>query len=149
MTPTRLLTAALVAATALTVAPAEAKPKPKPKPMSGSYDLQLPVPYAMESSDGSHCRDAPDTVSKHEKRLTVPWAGTMTFTLSRTVGDWVIELHDSKGALLAYGASSDPLATSRTLKYKKKSSAKQTYVVMVCNYAGGPNGHVDWKVVPA
>ena len=148
MTPTRWIAAALVASAAVVAAPASAAP-PKPKPMSGSYDLQLPVPFPMESSAGTHCADAPDSVSKHAKKFVVPWKGSLTFALSRTVGDWVIEIYDAKGAFLGMGASSDPLATSRTLTYKKKSSAKQTFTVMVCNYAGGPNGHVDWKIVPA
>ena len=148
MTPARWIAAALAASAAVVATPASAAP-PKPKPMSGSYDLQLPVPFPMESSTGSHCADAPDSVSKHAKKFVVPWSGVMSFTLSGTVGDWVMELYDPKGSFVGMGASSDPLATSRTLKYKKKSSARQTYTLMVCNYAGGPNGRVDWKITPA
>jgi hypothetical protein len=138
----RWVLAALLAATAVAAPAAEAKPKPKP--MSGSYDAFLPVPYALEDASGSHCSGAPEGLSRLSTKLTLPTAGTFAVSLSRIVGDWVIEIYDGNGRLLGYAATLDPTSSTRRTSVKKKSRTRETYTVMVCNYAGGPNGHVDW-----
>ena len=145
---TRWMSAALVAAAVLAAPPAEAA-KPKPKPISGSYDVTIPVPFVVEGEDGSHCKDAPEGLSKHTSKITLPYAGKLTLGVTRIVGDWVIELYDANGTRVAYAAVFDPTGTERTLTYKKKSKAKMTYTVMVCNVSGGPNGTVKWTFVPS
>lgn len=144
MTTTRWVAVVATAAAVLAAPPADAA---KRKPMSGSYPLTLPVPYPGESADGSHCREAPDGLSKHVQRITVPAPGRFTFRLTQVVGDWVIELHDTRGRMLASGASSDPVAPERKLTFRHRSRAKATYLVMVCNFTGGPQGHVAWTYV--
>lgn len=145
---TRWISAALLAAAVL-AAPAAEAAKPKPKPISGSYDVTIPVPFAVEGEDGSHCKDAPESLSKNSRKLTLAPAGKLTVRVSGIVGDWVIELYDAKGNRVAYAAAIDPTSTERTLSYKKKSVAKMTYTVMVCNVAGGPKGHVQWTFLPS
>lgn len=148
----RTLVAATVVAAAL-AAPAAAAPaaaKPKPKPISGSYDVAIPVPYPMEAANGSHCADAPDTLSRDVTKLTllsVP--GRLDLTVTGFVGDWVIEVFDAKGKIVATGASLDLATGERKATYKKKRPGAESVTVMVCNFGGTPAGTVAWTFTPA
>lgn len=136
------LVAAVVTAGLVVVPAAEAA---KRKPMSGSYDVQLPVPFPAESASGSHCADAPDGLSRNMKTLTLPSSGKLKVALSEYAGDWVIELFDARGTLLSSAAGNGaPVDAEATLTYRKKSRASQKLTVGICNFAGGPDGHVAW-----
>lgn len=139
MTP-RAAVAVALAAAVVAVPAADAA---KRKPMSGSYDVFVPVPYPNESASGSHCEDAPD-LSRNMKTLTLPSAGKLTVRLSETVGDHVIELFDSRGRRLATAGAGAGVDVVHTLTYRKRSRATQKLTVGICNFAGGPDGHVDW-----
>lgn len=140
----------LVAAVALasiggTVAEAAPKPKPKPKPFTRTYDLTLPVPWAVEDPSGSHCALAPEGLSKSTQKVGLPTSGKLALTLAGVVGDWVAEVYDPKGRLV--GFLSTMSADKVTIKIK--GTAAQTWTVAVCNYAGGPKGQLKLTYTPA
>lgn len=136
---------ALVTAAAAAVALAAPAGAAKPKPISGSYDVTIPVPFPMEASNGSHCADAPDTLSRDARQMKLPgYAGKLAIGVSGFVGDWVIEVYDAKGRVLATGASLDLTAGERSATYRKKKAPAETVTVMVCNFGGTPAGTVAW-----
>ena len=138
---TRSLVVAAVLAASVAVPAAEANHR---KPLSGSYDLTLPVPFPGESPSGSHCADAPDDLSRDTRPVTMPATGRFKVTLSEYLGDWIVELWDAKGQLVTYGAGLSTGDTTATMTYRKKSKKSETFTLAVCNYTGGPTGHVDW-----
>ena len=144
--PSTLL--AVTVAAACAASPALAAPKPKP--ISGSYAVAIPVPFPMEASNGSHCADAPDGLSRDSRHMKLPaYVGKLDVQVSGFVGDWVIEIYDAKGKLLAYAASSDYTSGVRKTSYKKKKAPVEPVTVMVCNYAGSANGTVAWTFTAA
>ena len=148
LTPGVVLAATV--ATAALAAPAVAAPRPKPKPISGSYGVTIPVPFPMEAANGSHCADAPDTLSRDARKVTllsVP--GRLDLRVSGFTGDWVMEVVDAKGRIVATGASLDLTTGERKATYKKKRSGAEAVTVMVCNFGGTPTGTVAWTFTPA
>ncbi|HEV2888783.1 MAG TPA: hypothetical protein VGX28_00245 [Frankiaceae bacterium] len=147
-TPGALAAAALVAAGL--AMPAAAAPGPKPKPVGGSYDVLIPVPYPMEASSGSHCADAPDTLSRDVRTMGLKSSpGRLDLRVSGFAGDWVIEVFDAKGRVVATGASLDLTSGERKATYKKKRSGTEALTVMVCNFGGTASGTVAWTFTPA
>ena len=149
----RIVPLLVIAAVALAGTPADAakrkpKPKPKPKPIVQSWDVTLPVPNLAWEGD-SHCGEGVDNVSRATKAVTVGGAGDMTVPLSGFLGDWVVEIFDAKGRVLAYGAELSLTGEERVAKWKKKRAGKENVVVAVCNYGGTPRAHVDLKFVYA
>lgn len=139
------MTALVTAAAASVALAAPAATAAKPKPISGSYDVAIPVPYPMEASNGSHCADAPDTLSRDARQMKLPgYTGKLEIGVSGFVGDWVIEVYDAKGRVIATGASLDLTAGARKATYKKKKAPAETVTVMVCNFGGTPTGTVAW-----
>ncbi|HVF06558.1 MAG TPA: hypothetical protein VNA20_17085 [Frankiaceae bacterium] len=135
------LVAATLSAACLVAPAAEAKHR---KPMSGSYPLTLPVPYAGESPSGSHCQDAPEGLSKDTRSFKLPAAGQFKLSLAGYTGDWVIELSDAKGRIVASAAGVNTSGTPTSVRYKKKSTKSENLTVAICNYLGGPQGNVAW-----
>lgn len=126
----------LTLATALGVAPAGASHR---GPVTESWEVTAPLPYPVEGT--SHCADGPEGLSKGSRVVVLPDAGTLVVELSGFLGDWVVELFDDKGKLLAAGAELNPTETApvRKATYKKgKRGAKIT--VVACNLGGGPTG---------
>jgi hypothetical protein len=134
---------AVTAAVTLVVAPTAAQAA-KRKPVSGSYPVFIPVPYPNESASGSHCEDAPD-LSRDLRTFAFPGAGKLKVALSGTVGDHVIELFDHRGRLVATAGAGPGVDVTNTLTYKKKSRGSEKLTVGICNFAGGPEGHVTWS----
>ena len=135
------LVAAVAAAACLVAPAAEAKHR---KPLSGSYDLVLPVPFPGESESGSHCEDAPEGLSKDTRKLTLPSSGRLKLAVSEYSGDWVVEVYDPKGRMVGFAAGLTLDGEPSTLTVKKKTTKSEKYTVAVCNYTGGPEGHVAW-----
>ena len=136
-----LLLVALVAASA--AVPAEAA---KRKPMSGSYDVLIPVPYPMEGPS-AHCTEGYDALTRSATKVTLPDLGELKVEVSGFVGDWVLEIFDAKGRVLATGANLDLTIGKRSAKYKKKRSGAETVSIVVCNFGGTPRGTVAWTYV--
>ena len=138
---TRALVAAALVAAFVATPPAEAKHR---RPLKGSYDVRIPVPFPGEAASGSHCEEAPDGVSRNMKTLTLPSSGKLKVTLTEWVGDWVVELFDSKNNFLTSAGALSTGDTSISLNYRKKTRTSQKVTIGICNFAGGPDGHVDW-----
>lgn len=131
---------AVLAVVAL-AAPAAASHK---KPFSETYTVTAPVPYPVDGA--SHCADAPEGHSRHTKPLRLPDRGELELRLSDFAGDWVLELFDDKGRMLAQLAEFDPLNTGGNvliLKYKKATPGQQVRI-LVCNVTGGPTARVRY-----
>lgn len=141
MTRTRGIVALAVAAACLVAPPVEAA---KRKPVTSTYGVLLPVPYPVEGSGGAHCSEGIDGLSRDLRKVTLPAAvGQLKVTLSGFVGDWVVEIYDAKGRVLAYGAELNLTSGTRQATYKKKKSAKETITLAVCNLGGTPQAIVS------
>ena len=138
---TVLLLAALVVASPSL--PAEAATR---KPLHGSYDVLIPVPYPMESP-GAHCTEGYDDLTRSATKMTLPSPGELEVDVSGFVGDWVLEIFDAKGRVLATGANFDLVVGERSAKYRKKRAAAETVTIVVCNFGGTPHGTVGWTYV--
>lgn len=149
----RRLSAALavLAATALTVAPAHAatKKKPKPKPLHGSYTLSL---YPDPSQDVTGQATDPEGCAKlipgsfDDRAFKVPAAGTLKVVLegpstpSSPLGpDWDLWLRDADGSVLD-GSHGETSHEELTEKFKKG----QPLTFEVCNLTGDQAGKVSW-----
>ena len=119
----------------------------KRKPMSGTYSVTLPVPYPLEGSSGNHCTEGVDGATRAAKNFKFPAQGAFDATMRGFAGDWVMELYDSKGRLVATAASLDLTSGTRTLKWKKKRAGSETMTLAVCNFGGTPQATVQWKFV--
>lgn len=141
------LAAALVAAA--TAHAASAAPPPKPKPLRGTYPVVIPVPYPMESA-GAHCTDGYDDLTRDVTKLALPaYQARLDVVVSGFVGDWVVEVLDEKGRVVATGAALDLTSGARKATYKKKKAVKETVTIAVCNFGGTPQGQVDWTFTPS
>ena len=129
----------LIAVVAI-AAPAAATHKP---PISESYDVTAPVPYPVEGA--SHCSDGIEGTTKNTKPVTLPDRGVLQVELSGFLGDWVLELHDAKGRMLAQAAALDPANTApvRKLTYKKAMQGQKVKIA-VCNLEGSPRAKVKY-----
>ena len=135
----RTAASALLAVVLLAV-PAAATHK---KPISESYDVTAPVPYPVDGA--SHCSEGVEGLTKNTRPFTFPDRGVLAIELSGFLGDWVLELHDDKGRMLAQAAQFDPANTDplRKLVYKK-GAPKQQVSIAVCNVNGGPTAAVEY-----
>ena len=120
--------------------PAEAKHK---KPVVVSYEVTAPVPYPVE--DTSHCTAGIEGTTKNTRLITLPDSGVLQVELSGFLGDWVLELFDAKGRMLAQAAELDPTNTApvRKVTYKKGSKGQKLQIA-VCNVEGGPQAKVKY-----
>lgn len=140
----RLRTAALLAALLATTAagaPADATHR---KPMSGTYDVLIPVPHPVEDA-GTHCNQGVDPLSRASSQVALPDLGELKVKVSGFVGDWVVEIYDAKGRVLAYGATLDLVSGVREAKWRKKKGAAEKVLIFVCNFGGTPRGTVSWS----
>ena len=147
----RTRAAALAAATLLAgaTAHATAAPPSKPKPTTGSYAVVIPVPYPMEGAS-AHCTEGYDSLTRNTTKLALPaHKAKLDVVVSGFAGDWVVEIFDDKGRVLATGASLDLTSGSRQATYKKKKAVKETVTVAVCNFGGTPQGQVKWTFTPS
>lgn len=137
---TRLAACMSVAVLAALSAPASAGHQ---KPLSESYDVTAPVPYPVE--DTSHCTGGIEGTTKNTKAITLPDKGVLKVDLSGFLGDWVLELFDAKGRMLAQSAVLDPANTApvRSVTYKKATKGQQVKIA-VCNVEGGPRAKVAY-----
>lgn len=120
--------------------PAEARHR---KPLSGSYAVTIPVPFPVEGAT-AHCTEGVDALTRSATKVTIPETGQLDVKVTGFTGDWVLEVFDAKGRVLATGASLDPTSGVRTAKWKKKKAGSETVTLTVCNYGGTPTGQVDW-----
>ena len=129
----------LLAVAALAM-PAAGTHKP---PISESYDVTAPVPYPVDGA--SHCTDGVEGLTKNTRPVTLPDRGVLEVELSGFLGDWVLELFDAKGRMLAQAAVLDPtnLAPVRKVTYKKATPGQEVRIA-VCNVEGGPSGSVTY-----
>lgn len=130
--------AALVVATGLAV-PSHAAP-----PVTGTYDVVIPVPHPVEDG-GVHCNQGLDDLTRHTQSVTLPRAGVLDVKVSGFLGDWVVEVYDAKGRVLAYGASLDLQSGVREAKWKKKKAGAEKVSIVVCNFGGTPAGKVAYR----
>ena len=113
------------------------------KPISESYDVTAPVPYPVDGA--SHCSEGVEGLTKNTRPFTIPEQGVLAVELSGYLGDWVLELHDDEGRMLAQAAQFDPANTSPLLKIVfKKGKPKQEVAIAVCNVNGGPTASVSY-----
>ena len=140
---TATLIAAALAVTTAAAPEAMAKAKPLPKPIHQKYTVSDPTPNpVLEGSAGSYCHGAtPGDALGDEKGHAIKVTGKGVFegTLSGFVGDWVVEIRDSKGQTL-YGDDVNPPSTETYFLPVAKAG---TYTVWACNSNGGPSATVD------
>ena len=136
---------ALAVVSAGLAVPAEAAPKTIEK----SFSATIPVPLAGATSDPTApvaCAGAvaPFPMSSHVESFSAPAAGTLKVEVTGFVGDWDIAL-DSNGKRIAEGDNASVTPTNMStgsivekLTYKVKKAGDLD--IIVCNFAGGPNG---------
>lgn len=135
----RTAASALLAVVVLAV-PATASHK---APVSETYDVTAPVPYPGEGT--SHCSEGVEGLTKNTRPFTIPEGGVLDIELSRFLGDWVLELHDDKGRVLAESAELTLTDTAPLRKITfKKGKPKQRVSIVVCNFGGGPRASVTY-----
>ncbi len=112
-------------------------------PLKEQYDVTAPVPYAVEAA--SHCTDGFEGLSKNTREVVLPDRGVLEVELSGFLGDWVLELLDSRGKLLGQAAQLDPANTApvRKVTYKKATPGQEVRIA-VCNVTGGPTASVAY-----
>jgi hypothetical protein len=122
--------------------------KSKPKPLSGtfSYTDVTPDPTVTANSDAaSHCHGnvpaAPVDVNSHP--LKVKGKGILT-VVGHNMGDWAMEVRDSKGLVLAGSDGSTPTDPEGTVVMLPKAG---TYSVVYCNLEGEPTTTASYKFV--
>ncbi|MDQ1687179.1 MAG: hypothetical protein QOK42_154 [Frankiaceae bacterium] len=138
-----LIAAGFALATAAAPSANATKPKPLPKPIHQKYDVSDPTPNpVLEGSFGNYCRGgAPGDPLNDEKGHAIKVVGKGVFegAISGVVGDWVVEIRDSKGNTL-YGDDVNPPAMET---YYLPVAKAGTYTIWACNSNGGPNATVD------
>ena len=140
---------ALSAAAAAGVVPAFAADGAKAKPSKGTWSYTDvtpdPSPDASTSTNVSnHCHgklpSAPVDVNSHTLKASRP--GTLTVNAS-VVGDWALEIRDSKGNIVA-GDDSNPPASEGAVVALKKGA----YAVVMCNLSGAPTATASYTFQP-
>ena len=122
--------------------------KAKPKPLRGtfSYTDVTPDPTVVANSDAaSHCHGnvpaAPVDVNSHA--LKVKGKGILT-VVGHNMGDWAMEVRDSKGLVLAGSDGSTPQYAEGTVVLLPKAGS---YSVVFCNLEGEPTTTATYKYV--
>lgn len=140
---TRLATLAVALLVAAVAPSADAGPR---KPVKGAYDVLIPVPYPMEGPS-AHCTEGYDDLTRSVVAMKLLGTGELKVIVSGFVGDWVLEIFDEKGRVLATGATLDLTVGAREAKWKKKRSGAEVVKIAVCNFGGTPSGTVSWSYV--
>lgn len=141
----KILALTVGAALALAVVPSFATAK-APAPKSGTWTYTDVTPDPTTFADGSpRCSGgqvpaAPTDVNEQTIKLTKK-KSTLS-VLSNNAADWAMELHDSKGNVLATADGGTPETPEGVTILLKKG----TYSVLYCNFAGEPQVTVDWSV---
>ena len=138
--------AVVVALGTVSLTPAAAA---KPKPFKGSktYTDVTPDPTASAPGSGAGCDSVFPAPFPHEKgfELTLPAAGKLKVDITN-VGDWALEIRDSKGTTIASSDGDMPQAIEQaTAKIKKAGK----YTIVPCNLGGGPEVTVNYAYTPA
>ncbi len=129
-----------VLAAAAVALPAAAAHQP---PMRESYSVTAPVPYPVDGA--SHCSEGVEGATKNTRKVKLPTRGVLEVELSGFLGDWVLELFDAKGKMLAQAAELDPTNTAPVRKVTyKKATPGQVVKIAVCNVEGGPTAKVSY-----
>ncbi len=128
----------------LLVAPAGAAPKAVEK----SFAVNIPVPFSGATSDPLApvaCSGEALPGSEHIENVKLTGPGTLKVEVTGFLGDWDIALNDTKGKRLAEGDNASVTPTNMStgtvvekLVYKVKKAGDVQ--IVVCNFAGGPNG---------
>ena len=128
---------------AVLTAPSYAAP---PKPMSETYDATAPVPDPTPAANGDDTCTHMLPMSKHEKKVTLPSAGTLKVELVEQTLDWAIAVRNSKGQKLGSADGGTPEVKE---KMSVKIKTKGSYTIDACNFAGGPTAKVKYTFTPA
>lgn len=143
---TTVAVAALLTA-AMTASPALAKSKPKkPKPLKGTWSFTdtTPDPTVDAGSDNSsHCHGnlPASPLDVNTATLKVSRPGTLTVN-GNSVGDWAMEVRNSKGDSIA-GADVNPPAQESV----GVDLPKGTWTVFYCNLTGAPTATASYTFV--
>jgi len=101
------------------------------------------VPYPVDGA--SHCTGGIEGTTKNTREIKLPSRGVLEVELSGFLGDWVLELFDAKGKVLAQAAAFDPTNTAPVRKVTyKKATPGQLVKIAVCNVEGGPTAKVAY-----
>jgi hypothetical protein len=122
--------------------------KPKPKPISGtfSYTDVTPDPTVVADSDAAnHCHGkvpaAP--VDVNSQPIKVKGKGLLT-VVGHNMGDWAMEVRNSRGLVLAGSDGSNPQDPEGTVVALPRAG---TYSVVYCNLEGEPTTTASYKYV--
>ena len=141
----KILALTVGAALALAVVPSFATAK-APAPKSGTWTYTDTTPDPTSAGDsagrcvGRQVPASPADVNVQTIKLTKKKS---TFSvISNNAADWAMELHDSKGNILAMADGASPETPEGVTIQLKKG----TYSVYYCNFAGEPQITADWSV---
>ena len=144
MRSTKILSMAVGASLALAVAPLTATGAPAPKSGTWTFTDVTPDPSSAADS-GGRCvgRPVPASPVDHNMETIKLTKKRQTFSvMGNNAADWAMELHDSKGNVLATVDDADTFAREGVAMVLKKG----TYKVYYCNFAGEPQITADWSV---
>jgi hypothetical protein len=142
MRNSRTIAVALGAAMSLAFVPSTAGAAPK----SGTWTYvdTTPDPSSLNDSAGRcvgrQIPAGPADVNVQTVKLTKK--RSVLSVMSHNVADWAMELHDSKGNVLATSDGATPETPEGVTILLKKG----TYKVYYCNFAGEPQITVDWSI---
>jgi hypothetical protein len=141
----KVLALALGAAMALAITPSMVGAAPK-APKSGTWTFIDTTPDPSTAADSRpRCTQgdlpsSPADVNVQTIKLTKK---RQTFSvMGNNVADWAMELHDSKGNVLATADGASPETPEGVTMLLKKG----TYSVYYCSFAGEPTITADWSV---
>lgn len=141
----KILALTVGASLALAVAPTMATGAPK-APKSGTWTFIDTTPDPSTAADSRpRCTqgDLPHSPADQNTATFKTTKKRSVFTvMSNNVADWAMELHDSKGNILATSdgpSPENPEGVTISLK-------KGTYTVYYCNWAGEPTITADWSI---
>ncbi len=140
----KILALTVGASLALAVAPSTATGAPAPKSGTWTFTDVTPDPSSLTDSAG-RCvgRPVPASPVDHNMETIKLKKKRQTFSvMSNNAADWAMELHDSKGNVLATADAADSTAREGVTILLKKG----TYKVYYCNFAGEPQITADWSV---
>ena len=139
----KILAVAVGAALALAVLPSLATAK-APKSGTWTFTDVTPDPTSVNDSAG-RCvgRDVPaSAVDVNMQSIKLKKKRQIFSVMSNNAADWAMELHDSKGNVLATADGGTPETPEGVTMLLKKG----TYKVYYCNFASEPQITADWSV---
>jgi hypothetical protein len=141
-----LATAALTASPALAMSTAKKKPKPKPIKGSWSFTDTTPDPTVSATSlddPSEHCHGKLPAGPADVNTGTIKVSGRGVLTVTGSViGDWAMEVRDSKGRVLAGDDENPPKSESTSVDL-----TKGTWTVVFCNLSGAPTASATYLFV--